>query len=203
MGLRDYRRSAMREPRLVINVMNQTRNITNYTVVNNYIVNRSVAPQLERAGRRDAPPRAAAEVLRRPQLVRNVDAGRAVERRAVQDSPRGRGQANSAPRPSEAVAERLSERASRRSGSGRLLTRENINKASLPAAPGATGPAQGPAQGPDRARPDRARQEPSPPDQGRANQERANQERANQGRGNQERANPVRGGGRNDQQRAE
>jgi len=169
MGMRDYRRSALREPRQVINVMRQTRNVTNYTVVNNYIVNRSVAPQLERAGRRGPPPRAAAEVMRRPQLVRNVNAGRDVERRAVQQAPRGRGEANSAPRPSEAVAERLSDRASRR-GSGRLFTRDNIRNANLPGAPKA-------------GQQDRGRQ-----DQDRGNVERqANQQRADQQRADQQR----------------
>lgn len=205
MGLRDYRRSAMREPRQIINVMNQTRNVTNYTVVNNYIVNRSVEPQLDRAGVRRGGPRAASDVLRRPQMVRTVDAGREVERRGVQEAPRGRGMANSAPRPDQAVTERLSERANRR-GSGRLFTRENINNASLPQAPG--GAVERDRGARDQGRPDRERAERDRNDSARENQQRADQQRADQQRADQQRADQQRQANeerarQNDQRRVE
>ncbi len=181
MGERDYRRHAMREPRQVIDVINQTRNVTNYTVVNNYIVNRSVGPQLEWAGRRggDRPPRAAAELVRRPNMIRTVDEGRQFERRAEQDAPRGRGAANSAPRPSQEVVNNLStERRARGGlgGTGRLFTRETINTAPMAPTSAAAGGDRGRPERADRAREDGQR---------RANEERA--QRDQQQRADQER----------------
>src|SRR5580704_9688397 len=38
----DYRRVAVRNPVEIVDIIHRTRNVTNYTVVNNYVVNRSI-----------------------------------------------------------------------------------------------------------------------------------------------------------------
>ncbi len=102
---RDYRPYTVPRTR-VVDIIHQTRNITNYTVVNNYMVNRSVPLQtVERA--RGQPVRAmrAAEVMRRPALIATVSAGRQARAHAL---PRGTGLQNSAPKPAAAVMHKLS-----------------------------------------------------------------------------------------------
>jgi hypothetical protein len=198
-GERDYRPYAVRQPAQIFNVFRETRNVTNYTIVNNYIVNRSAdaAGPRDRAQRGGAAPRPAAEVLRRPDFVRNVESGRQIERQAVREAPRGRGIANSAPKAEADVVRNLSERTKRRNGSGRLLTRETI--ATSPQA----APAVQPDQRQDRAREDRAREDRAREDRAREDRTRdtrerdarATETRAREDRANQERANRDRADG--------
>jgi hypothetical protein len=59
-----------------------TRNITNYTTVNNYIFNRSVDPRaIERAAGRPVAAVAARDVLGRDALVTPIDAGKQIQQR--------------------------------------------------------------------------------------------------------------------------
>ena len=171
---RDYRASAMRQPAQIVNIFHETHNVTNYTVVNNYIVNRSADADMPRAGGRRAAPRAAADVLRKPGMIGTVDNGRRVEQQAKQDGPRGRGTANSAPKPAPAVVQDLSQTAKRRGGTGgggagRLFTRDTIGNAPLPP----TRAALGNAPAVDRQATEPTRQ--PRPDQDRANDRRGPQ----------------------------
>jgi hypothetical protein len=73
---RDYYRYAY-PPNQVVNIVNNTQNITNYTVVNNRIVNRSVdVAQVERASGRRIQRVEARQVVRTP--ITTVDTGRQV-----------------------------------------------------------------------------------------------------------------------------
>lgn len=106
----DYRRyePPRQEYRTIIH---NSVSITNYTVVNNYIVNRSVSPEaLRRAGAPPVRTVRAAQVFKRPPLIMSVDRGRRVQDRMRVDTPRGTGAAHSAPAPTEAQVQTLSAR---------------------------------------------------------------------------------------------
>lgn len=106
----DYRRyePPRQEYRTIIN---KSVSITNYTVVNNYIVNRSVSPEaLRRAGAPPVKPMRAAQFFRRPPLVMSVVRGRQMQDRMRTEAPRGTGVAHSAPAPTEAQVRTLSAR---------------------------------------------------------------------------------------------
>jgi hypothetical protein len=110
---RDYRPYAVPRTR-VVTIIHQTRNITNYTVVNNYIVNRSVTAQaVEHARGQPVRPVRVADVTRRPGLITTVAAGRQARSHGM---PRGTGLRNSAPKPSEAVQHKLSPAPARHHG---------------------------------------------------------------------------------------
>jgi hypothetical protein len=205
-GERDYRPYAVRQPAEIFNVFRETRNVTNYTVVNNYIVNRSVdsAMPRDRMRRDGRAPRPAAEVLRRPDLVGNIDSGRQIERQAVREAPRGRGVANSAPKAEVDVVRKLSERTKRRGTSGRLLTRETIETSPLAATPAARqGDSPARARG-DRGREDRARETEARDTRAQEDRarERAGRERADRERADEERATRIRNEERANQERA-
>jgi hypothetical protein len=104
---RDYRRYVVRRDTLS-DVVRRSRNVTNYTIVNNYIVNRSVDVKVVYRGRRE-PVRVvrAADVIHRPSLVARLDIGRNVSLRMRVDMPRGHGTANSAPRPTRRQVDAL------------------------------------------------------------------------------------------------
>ena len=106
----DYRRyePPRQEYRTIIN---NSVSITNYTVVNNYIVNRSVSPEaLRRAGAPPVRPVRAAQVFKRPPLIMSVARGRQMQRSMRVDAPQGTGAAHSAPAPTEAQVRTLSAR---------------------------------------------------------------------------------------------
>ncbi len=66
----------------------QTRDSTNYSMVNNYVVNRSIdASRLPPATRERLAPVAARSVLRDPALIAPVPAGRQIEQRERQQHP--------------------------------------------------------------------------------------------------------------------
>lgn len=100
---------AVRDPARVIDIIHDTRNITNYTVVNNYVVNKGVAIDVVQraAGHRIAITSGRA-VIRNPRLVLSVNASRQIQLRERSFTPRGRGFANSAPPPPARVVDRLS-----------------------------------------------------------------------------------------------
>lgn len=107
IGDRDYRRYTVRRPR-VMNIIRSTRNVTNYTIVNNYVVNRSINVNLvQRAGGRVQRVRAAS-VIKRPDLIMRADRGRLIQAQMRQQSPHGTGLANSAPKPTPQQIETLS-----------------------------------------------------------------------------------------------
>ena len=103
-----FRRYALPRPQ-TINIIQNSRNITNYTVVNNVIVNRSVSatavPQV-----RAAQPVPANTVLRNTRLVTPVNQGEQIQNRARQERPHGTGQVGSAPPPTPQVIRTLSTR---------------------------------------------------------------------------------------------
>jgi len=103
-----FRRYALPQPQ-TINIIQNSRNITNYTVVNNVIVNRSVSaaavPQV-----RAAQPVPANTVLRNTRLVTPVNQGEQIQNRARQERPHGTGEVGSAPPPTPQVIRTLSPR---------------------------------------------------------------------------------------------
>jgi hypothetical protein len=105
----DYRRVIVRDPRLVINIIHQTRSVTHYTVVNNYVVNKSIDVRVvQRAAGHPIQITASRDVIRNPNLVMRVDAGRRIQERERLIAPHGTGLANSAPPPPPSVVGKLS-----------------------------------------------------------------------------------------------
>ena len=167
---RDYRPYVVNQTN-VVNVINATTNITNYTVVNNYVVNRSVDPRVvARASGQPVPTVQAATVIKDPTLVTRVDDARRAQQQAPQPIMRGTGQANSAPQPTAAVVSTLSDRPIERNGrpASRLFNRQTVTTAPLaPRAPEAGGastqaPAGAPAATPAPMPPTRTPGKPTP-----------------------------------------
>jgi len=112
MADRGYAAVAIRDPGLVVNIIAQTRNVTNYTVVNNYVVNRSIDLHVvERAAGHPIQVTAARSVIRQPNLIMHADAGRRIQMQQNAIAPHGTGVPNSAPPPSAAIVNRLSAKA--------------------------------------------------------------------------------------------
>jgi hypothetical protein len=96
----DYHRYAISRPQDVQQVISQTSNVTNYTTVNNHVVNQSIdvrAVEQASGHRVEAVP--AAAVIKKPELVTSVDEGRQTQIEARQEIPTGIGKPNSAPPP--------------------------------------------------------------------------------------------------------
>jgi len=108
LGDRNFRRWSAPRDRYQMIVRNSV-NVTNYTIVNNIVVNRSGDRWRDRNNRRDL--RRATEVLRKPQYMTRIDDGRRALADVQRIAPRGTGAANSAPPPSREVVSRLTERA--------------------------------------------------------------------------------------------
>jgi len=149
LGDRDYGRNVVNQTN-VVNVIQNTTNITNYTVVNNIVVNRSVDTRVvERASGRPVATVNAATVIKDPTLVTRVDEGRQAQLQAPTPIVRGTGQANSAPAPTAAVVSTLSDRPVERHGrpATGLFNKQTVQSAPLaPRAPTAgTPPAAGAA----------------------------------------------------------
>ena len=147
LGDRDYGRTVVNQTN-VVNVIQNTTNITNYTVVNNVVVNRSVdARVVERASGRPVATVNAATVVN-PTLVTRVDEARQVQMQAPAPIARGTGQANSAPQPTAAVVSTLTDKPVERRGrkATGLFNRQTVQSAPLaPRAPAAgTAPAAQP-----------------------------------------------------------
>jgi hypothetical protein len=139
IGDRDYRRYAVRRPR-VTNIIRSTRNVTNYTVVNNYVVNRSISANVvRRAGGRVQQVRAAS-VIKRPDLITRADRGREIQSRMRKEAPHGTGRPDSAPKPTAEQIQTLSPTIRTRGGKKpvNLLTRAKAQE--LQQAPNAAKP---------------------------------------------------------------
>jgi len=147
LGDRDYGRAVVNQTN-VVNVIQNTTNITNYTVVNNIVVNRSVDTRVvERASGRPVATVNAATVVN-PTLVTRVDEARQVQQQAPIPIVRGTGQANSAPQPTAAVVSTLTDKPVERHGrpATGLFNKQTVQSAPLaPRAPAAgTAPAAQP-----------------------------------------------------------
>jgi hypothetical protein len=147
---RDYRSHAVSRTNIV-NVIHSTRNVTNYTVVNNYVVNRSIDVKIvEHAGGRPVHAVPAATVIKTPALITTANTGRGVQVRMRETQPRGTGIANSAPRPSQEIVGTLSTRPVEHNGRPpvHLFTQTTVVNAPLkPATTTPTTPATVPAVG--------------------------------------------------------
>src|SRR5438105_4730424 len=112
-----YQRVIIRDPVRIVNIIHQTRNVTNYTVVNNIVVNKSVDVRVvERAAGHPIQVVHAAAVIRRPNLVARLDVGQRVQLKMREIVPHGRGIANSAPPPPPRVVAKLSTNVAPRNG---------------------------------------------------------------------------------------
>jgi len=150
LGASDYRSRAARGPQ-VANIIRNSSNVTNYTVVNDRVVNRSISVQaVVQAGGKPIRPVRIETVIKQPGIVASVSQGRAIQMEARRDRPHGNGQLNSAPTPSQSVILQLSPRGPRMGagGGGRppvhIFTRETIGNAPFrPGMPGAAPPPNG------------------------------------------------------------
>jgi len=120
----------------IINTVRNTTNITNYTVVNNVVVNKSVdVHMVERASGHPISPVAANQVMHRANLITNVDQGRHAQEAMRNVTPRGNGATGSAPQPTAAVVSGLSTKApAHRGGSAapaHLFTKQTVQQAPL------------------------------------------------------------------------
>ncbi len=105
----DFHTYVVRDPIRVVNIIHATANVTNYTVVNNYIVNKGISVNLvERAAGHPVRIAPARTVIRNPSLVLRVDTSRQIQVRERVLTPHGNGRANSAPPPPREVVGRLS-----------------------------------------------------------------------------------------------
>lgn len=146
MGDRNYRSYATRGPRAAA-FINNSHNVTNYTVVNNVVVNRSVTiDTVQRAGGHPQRVADAAQVLHDPHLVTHADVGLQIQARQRQADPRGNGHANSAPPPNALQVKTLSTRPVERNGRPmpHLFNQSNAVKTFHPA--GVAPPQGNPAQ---------------------------------------------------------
>lgn len=112
LGSHSYERTVVRDPVQVVNIIHQTQNITNLTVVNNYVVNKSVDVHVvERAHGAPIQAVSARSVMQRPAFIASVDAGRRLHSQAQAVVLHGSGHPNSAPPPPPQVLAHLSAKA--------------------------------------------------------------------------------------------
>jgi hypothetical protein len=126
----DYRRYAV-GPAQTVNIVHQTRTVVNYTVVNNYVVNKGVdVNAVQRAAHHPIQAVAARTVIRHPQMVASIDAGRQAREQSRAVAPLGTGIANSAPPPSPQVVDKLSTQTRGNGGkpAAHLYTKADIGK---------------------------------------------------------------------------
>src|SRR5215469_12245821 len=98
MADRDYRAVVVRDPVQVVNIIHVTRNVTNYTVVNNYVVNKSIDVHVvERAAGHPIAVVPARVVIRHPEMIARVDVSQRIAERERVFTPHGTGTAGSAP----------------------------------------------------------------------------------------------------------
>lgn len=140
IGDRDYHRYAISRPRFA-NVFRQTRNVTNYRVENDHVVNRGLDLRaIQRAGGRVQVQRASVFVTR-PQLITRVDAGRQIQIRMRQETPHGTGRPNSAPQLTPQQIQTLSPTIRTRGNKPtNLFTRTTVEKAHGQGRPDAQNP---------------------------------------------------------------
>ncbi len=128
-----------------VTIVRNTTNITNYTVVNNYVVNRGVDPRdVQRASGHPVVHVTLAQAIKRPQFVAQANKGVQVEQHMRQINPRGTGQANSAPKPSAVVVQGLSNKVPQHGGHAPMHV---FSKTTVTNAPAFTGKPTPPAGG--------------------------------------------------------
>ena len=99
---RDYQRYAISRPDEVKRVISTTTNVTNYTTVDNYVVNQSVDVRaVERASGRKVEAVPATTVVKKPEFVIPVSEGKQAQIEARQEVPTGTGKPNTAPQVSQ------------------------------------------------------------------------------------------------------
>ncbi len=110
MADRDYRSHAVHGQGAEIYI-NNSHNVTNYTIVNNVVVNRSVTiDAVQRASGHPVQVAHADQVFKHPDLITHADAGLQLQEKRRQADPRGNGSTNSAPKPNAAQLQTLSAR---------------------------------------------------------------------------------------------
>lgn len=138
---RDYARFAAPRGNYAT-IIRGTRNVTHYTIVNNFVVNRSVDVHVvERAGGHPIVAVAATAIFKKPQFIMRADTGRQVQLQMRRQMPRGSGLAGSAPKPSTKVVQSLSTNVTPHNGRQpqHLFTRDTVTKAPLADHPAALG----------------------------------------------------------------
>jgi hypothetical protein len=126
----EFRTYVVNDPVRVVNIIHATTNVTNYTVINNYVVNRGVSVNVvERAAGHPIRVEAARAVIRNPNLVVRVDTSRQIQERQRAFIVHGHGFANSAPPPPRDVVNRLSANVPARQGQQptHLFTRATVS----------------------------------------------------------------------------
>ena len=116
-------------------IIRNTRNITNYSVVNNYVVNRSVNIAVVNGAGGHVRPVDARSVVRNRAMITSFTAGRAAQVRVRAVNPHGTGTPFSAPKPSDTVVKTLSTHVPPKlsgRGNAHLFTRDTITAAPLP-----------------------------------------------------------------------
>jgi hypothetical protein len=116
-------------------IIRNTRNITNYSVVNNHVVNRSVNIAVVNGAGGHVRPVDARSVVRNQAMITSFTAGRAAQVRVRAVNPHGTGTPFSAPKPSDNVVKTLSTRVPPKlsgRGNAHLFTRDTITAAPLP-----------------------------------------------------------------------
>jgi hypothetical protein len=100
---------SVQNPVQVVNIIHNTTNITSYTVVNNYVVNRGISISVvQHAAGHPIAIEPARAVIRNPRLVLSVNTSRQIQERERSFTPHGSGFANSAPPPPPQVVGKLS-----------------------------------------------------------------------------------------------
>ena len=123
-------------------IIQSTRNITKYTIVNNFVVNKSVDVRVvEKASGRPIVAIAATAVIKKPQFIMRVDTGRQVQLQMREQMPRGTGLVGSAPKPDAKVVQSLSTNVAVHNGKqpAHLYTRDTVQKAALAGSSGRRG----------------------------------------------------------------
>ena len=139
-----------------VNIIHNTTNITNYTVVNNYVVNRGVDPRdVQRASGHPIVPVRLNQVIKRPQFVAQANTGLQIQQHQRQINPRGNGHANSAPPPSQKLVQGLSNKVPQHGGHApaHVFTKTTVIKApafagKIASEPGETHGPNAPTNGP-------------------------------------------------------
>jgi hypothetical protein len=138
---RDYHSYVVNKGTNLTDIIRNTKNITNYSVVNDHVVNHSVdIRQVERISGHPVKVVKATDVMRKPDLITRADTGRQVQARMRQETPHGSGVANSAPKPTPAVVNTLSTHVAEHNGRqpAHLFTQKTVVQGPLAAKPSST-----------------------------------------------------------------
>jgi hypothetical protein len=132
-----------------VTIIHSTTNITNYTVVNNYIVNRGVSfSDVQRASGHPVVHVALTKVIKRPQFVAQANKGVQIQQHMRQVNPRGDGRPNSAPKPSATIVQGLSNKVPQHGGHAPAHVFTKTTVTSAPAFTGKPTPPAGAMHGP-------------------------------------------------------